>query len=152
MTRRKDCGSQPNKSLPVHAKIFSPSRFCSIKSCERAACSSARTFSEQHLSPRVFFVRSEGEFRMKKLALGLVAAATIFTAVPAMAQVGFYAGPGGVGVGVGVPGQYYNCGYPNYPCDRTYYDYYGGPRVAVGVGPGWHGHGGHYGHGGHWHH
>jgi len=45
-----------------------------------------------------------------------------------------------------VPGPYYNCGYPNYPCDRTYYDYYGGPGVAVGVG--WHGHR----HGGHWHH
>jgi hypothetical protein len=86
---------------------------------------------------------------MKKLALGLVAAATIFTAVPAMAQVGFYAGPGGVGVGVGVPGPYYSCGYPNYPCDRTYYDYYGGPGVAVGVGPGWHGH---WHGGGHWHH
>jgi hypothetical protein len=64
-----------------------------------------------------------------------------------MAQVGFYAGPGGVGVGA--PGPYYNCGYPNYPCDRTYYDYFGGPGVAVGVGPGWHG--GHW-HGGHWHH
>ena len=86
---------------------------------------------------------------MKKITLGLIAAATIFTAVPAMAQVGFYAGPGGVGVGVGAPGPYYNCGYPNYPCDRTYYDYYGGPGVAAGVGPGWHGHW----HGGrHWHH
>ncbi len=87
---------------------------------------------------------------MKKLALGLVAAATIFTAVPAMAQVGFYAGPGGVGVGVGVPGPYYNnCGYPYYRCDRTYYDYYGGPDVAVGVGPGWHGH---WRGDRHWHH
>ena len=38
---------------------------------------------------------------MKKIALGLVAAATIFMAVPAMAQVGFYAGPGGVDVQVG---------------------------------------------------
>ena len=87
---------------------------------------------------------------MKKIALGVIAAASILTAVPAMAQVGFYAGPGGVGVGVGVPGPYYNynCGYPNYPCDRTYYDYYGGPGVAVGVGPGWHGH--RYDR--HWHH
>jgi hypothetical protein len=92
------------------------------------------------------FREARGEFRMKKLALGLVATATIFTAVPAMAQVGFYAGPGGVGVGV--PGPYYNCGYPNYPCDRTYYDYYSGLDVAVGVGPGWRGHR----HGGHWHH
>ena len=32
---------------------------------------------------------------MKKIALGLVAAAAIFVAAgPAMAQVGFYAGPG----------------------------------------------------------
>ena len=32
---------------------------------------------------------------MKKIALGLVAAAAIFTAAPAMAQIGFYAGLGG---------------------------------------------------------
>ena len=44
---------------------------------------------------------------MKKIALGVIAAASILTAVPAMAQVGFYAGPGGVRVGVGVPGPYY---------------------------------------------
>jgi hypothetical protein len=87
---------------------------------------------------------------MKKVALGLIAAATIFTAVPAMAQVGFYACPGGVGVGVGAPGPYYNCGY-NYPCDRNYYDYYGGPGVAVGIGPGWHDHG-HWRGDRHWHH
>jgi hypothetical protein len=72
---------------------------------------------------------------MRKLALGILAAATLLTAaVPAMAQVGFYAGPGGVGVGVGAP--YYN-GYP----DNGYYDYYGGPGVVVR--PGWHHH---------WHH
>jgi hypothetical protein len=79
---------------------------------------------------------------LKKIALGLVAAATIFTAVPAMAQVGFYAGPGGVGIGVGVPGPYYDCGY--YGCGRRYYDYYGGPDARFGVGPEWH----HYRH---WH-
>lgn len=78
---------------------------------------------------------------MKKIALGLVAAATIFTAVPAMAQVGFYFGPGGVSVGVGAPYYGYNCGY--YGCGR-YYDYYGGPVVRYG--PRWH----HYYH--HWHH
>jgi hypothetical protein len=85
---------------------------------------------------------------MKKIVLGVIAAASIMTAVPAMAQVGFYAGPGGVGAGVGAPGPYYNngCGYPNYPCDRGYYDYYNGPSVGVRVGPGWHGH---YAH--HWH-
>jgi hypothetical protein len=60
---------------------------------------------------------------MRKLALGIVAAATLLTvAAPAMAQVGVYAGPGGVGVQVGTP--YY--GYPN-----GYYDYYGGPGVVV---------------------
>jgi hypothetical protein len=63
-----------------------------------------------------------------------------------MAQIGFYAGPGGVGVGVGAPGPYYGCGY-GYPCERRYYDYYDGPAVPFGVGPGrhdgWRGH--------HWH-
>jgi hypothetical protein len=79
---------------------------------------------------------------MRKLAIGLVAAAAVLTAAPAMAQIGFYAGPGGVGVGVGAPGPYYRCGY-DYPCSRGYYDYYdGGPAVTFGVGPGygWHGH------------
>ena len=37
---------------------------------------------------------------MKKLALGIAAAAVLMSAAPAMAQVGFFAGPGGVGVGV----------------------------------------------------
>jgi hypothetical protein len=65
---------------------------------------------------------------MKKLALGLVAAATIFTAVPAMAQVGFYAGPGGIGVQVGPPDRYY---YDNdYPGYGTY-DYYNGPAAVA---------------------
>jgi hypothetical protein len=63
---------------------------------------------------------------MRKLALGVIAAATLMTAAaPAMAQVGFYAGPGGFGVGVGAP--YYGNPY-------GYYDYYGGP------GPYWNGH------------
>jgi hypothetical protein len=64
---------------------------------------------------------------MKKLALGLVAAATLLTAAPAMAQVGFYAGPGGIGVGVGAP--YYGGPYGGY------YDYYGGPGFYAA--PGW---------------
>jgi hypothetical protein len=88
---------------------------------------------------------------MRKLALGLGTAAllTAAAAAPAMAQVGFYAGP--FGVGVGAPA-YYNCGYYGYPCG--YYDYYGGPDVVIGGGGwdggGWHGgwHGGH----GHFHH
>ena len=68
---------------------------------------------------------------MKKLVLGVAAAAAIFTAaVPAMAQVGFYVGPGGVGVGVGGP---YWGGY-GYPYGYGYYDYYGGPGVYVAPG------------------
>ncbi len=67
---------------------------------------------------------------MKKLALGIATAAVVFTAVPAMAQVGFYAGPGGVGVQFGPP--YYN----TYPYDG-YYDYYGGSWPGHPV---WHRH------------
>jgi len=62
---------------------------------------------------------------MRKLALGVVAAATLLTAaVPATAQIGFYAGPGGVGVGVG---QAYG-GYYYYDTPRAY-DYYDAPRA-----------------------
>lgn len=78
---------------------------------------------------------------MKKLALGLVAAGALVTAtaVPAMAQIGVYAGPGGFGVGIGAPGYYYGGG-PYY--GGGYYDY------APGWGPawGWHGHPGWHGH------
>ena len=61
---------------------------------------------------------------MKKLALGIVTAAALFTvtAVPAMAQVEFYAGPGGFDVELGGP-YYYGDVYPY----RGYYDYYRGP-------------------------
>src|SRR5262252_7653638 len=54
---------------------------------------------------------------MRKLALGIGTAAllTAAAAAPAMAEVGFYAGPFGVGVGVGAPA-YYDCGYNGYPC------------------------------------
>jgi hypothetical protein len=81
---------------------------------------------------------------MKKLALGIVTAALLMSAAPAMAQVGFYVGPRGVGVGV--PGPYYGsgCGPYNYPCNG-YYDSYGGPSVVIGGG-GWHGHGHYHGH------
>jgi hypothetical protein len=87
---------------------------------------------------------------MRKLALGIGAAAllTAAAAAPAMAQVGFYAGPYGVGVGVGAPA-YYDCGYYGYPCG--YYDYYGGPDIVVGGGwGGWH-NGWHHGWHGHFH-
>ena len=87
---------------------------------------------------------------MRKLALGISTAALLAAAAaaPAMAQVGFYAGPFGVGVGVGAPA-YYDCGYYGYPCD--YYDYYGRPNIVIGGGwGGWNGgcHGGHV----HFHH
>ena len=42
---------------------------------------------------------------MRKFAIALVAAITVGATLPAAAQVGFYAGPGGIGVGVG-PGYY----------------------------------------------
>ena len=88
---------------------------------------------------------------MRKLALGIGTAAllTAAAAAPATAQVGFYAGP--FGVGVGAPA-YQSCGYYGYPCG--YYDYYGGPDIVVGGGGwghGWHG-GWHGGHAGHFHH
>src|SRR5215469_16802044 len=43
---------------------------------------------------------------MKKLALGVATAAVLLSAAPAMAQVGVYAGRGGVGVELGAPGYY----------------------------------------------
>jgi hypothetical protein len=43
---------------------------------------------------------------MRKLAIALVAAITVGATLPAAAQVGFYAGRGGIGVGVGAPGYY----------------------------------------------
>ena len=43
---------------------------------------------------------------MHKLAIALVAAITVGATLPAAAQVGFYAGPAGIGVGVGAPGYY----------------------------------------------
>jgi hypothetical protein len=71
---------------------------------------------------------------MKKLTLGIATAALLLTAAaPAMAQVGIYAGPSGLGVQFGGP---YG-GYNSYPYGG-YYDSYTGP-----VWPGhrvWHGH------------
>ncbi len=87
---------------------------------------------------------------MRKLVLAVVAAATLLTAaVPAIAQIGFYAGPGGVGVGVGGPywggqpygGYYYDAprAYDYYNAPRAYdyydYDYYDAPPAYVA--PGW---------------
>jgi hypothetical protein len=78
---------------------------------------------------------------MKKIALGIAAAAVLVSAAaPAMAQVGFYAGPRGFGVGVAAP--YYGYGYYPY---NGYYDYYDGPydggaNVVIRGGGHWHGH------------
>jgi len=85
---------------------------------------------------------------MKKLTLGIATAVLLATAAaPAMAQVGFYAGPGGVGVDVGAPGPYYHNDCSYYGCGGAYYDYYGGaPNVVIGGGNnGWHGNGSHGG-------
>ncbi|MGB6541926.1 MAG: hypothetical protein WBF03_13755 [Xanthobacteraceae bacterium] len=83
---------------------------------------------------------------MKKLAIGLTAAAALFTAtaVPAMAQVDFYAGPGGFGVELGRPGPYGYYSQPSYGYYSGvhpyggYYDYYAGPGWVEQ--PGWHRH------------
>lgn len=55
---------------------------------------------------------------MRKLLIGAVAAATVFVAPQAMAQVGF--GPGGAGVEFGTP------------YASPYYDYYGPRHYAPG--------------------
>jgi hypothetical protein len=69
------------------------------------------------------------EVEMRKLALCFVAAVALAGfAAPAAAQVGFYAGPGGIGVGVGAP--YYS--YSPY----GYYNNYVGPGYGWGR-PGW---------------
>jgi hypothetical protein len=71
---------------------------------------------------------------MKKLAFGAIAAAALVaaTAAPALAQVGVYAGPGGIGVDLGTPG--YNRGGPY----RGYYNYAPGSRAYRHHG--WSGH------------
>jgi hypothetical protein len=67
---------------------------------------------------------------MRKLAIALVAAITVGAALPAAAQVGFYAGPGGIGVGV-APGYYggYYGPHHAWPYHHRHYwrhHYYGG--------------------------
>jgi hypothetical protein len=88
--------------------------------------------------------RSRNMSHMKKLALGVATAAVLLSAAPAMAQVGFYAGRGGVGVELGAPGYYDYGGCGPYNCGG-YYDYYGGPNVVIHGGA-WHGHHSWYGH------
>jgi hypothetical protein len=74
---------------------------------------------------------------MKKLALGLIAAGALVTtaAVPALAQVGVYVGPGGFSVQLGTPGYYYGGPAPYYSGYSGYYAY----------APGWHSRYGYYG-------
>jgi hypothetical protein len=99
---------------------------------------SVSAFAGNTRTAHAFFIGREKEALMRKLALGVVAAATLLTAaVPAMAQIGFYAGPGGFGVGVGGP-------YWGHPYGG-YYDYYGAPRAYVA--PAWR-----YRHWHHWRH
>jgi hypothetical protein len=67
---------------------------------------------------------------MRKLVIGVAAALALSAATPALAQVGFYAGPSGFDVELGPPAYY---AYPpppyyGYPYDYGYYDYWG---------PGW---------------
>ena len=59
---------------------------------------------------------------MRKFAIALVAAITVGATLPAAAQVGFYAGPGGIGVVVGSPG-YYDHG-PYYYHHRHHYHHW----------------------------
>jgi hypothetical protein len=57
---------------------------------------------------------------MRKLAIALVTAITVGATLPAAAQV-FYAGPGGIGVGVGAPGYY---GGPYYYHHRHFHNWH----------------------------
>jgi hypothetical protein len=58
------------------------------------------------------------------MLLGTTAAATLLLATPAMAQVGFYVGPGGAGIEFGAPHGYYYYGPPYYAPRRHYYRYW----------------------------
>jgi hypothetical protein len=87
---------------------------------------------------------------MRKLALGVAAAVVMFTAVPAMAQVGVYVAPG-VGVQFGAPSNYAPYDPSYYAPYDGYYNYYQGPApgsvVVVPGNPGWRGHAQFHGHG-----
>ena len=80
---------------------------------------------------------------MRKLAIALVAAITVGAAAPAMAQIGFYAGPGGIGVGVGpgYPGYYdygpgyYGLGRYHGPYHRHFYQWRREPYARGWYGP-----------------
>ncbi len=62
---------------------------------------------------------------MRKLGIAPVAAITVGLALPAAAQVGFYAGPGGAGVEIGAPGYYeYDPYYVHRPYHRWRHEYH----------------------------
>ena len=58
---------------------------------------------------------------MKKLVIAAVATTALLAATPALAQFGFYAGPGGVGVQVGPSYGYYDGPYGYYRTEPRYY-------------------------------
>ena len=58
---------------------------------------------------------------MKKLVIAAVATTALLAATPALAQFGFYAGPGGVGVQVGPSYGYYGGPYGYYRTEPRYY-------------------------------
>jgi len=79
----------------------------------------------------------EKEVDMRKLAYGLVAAGALVvaTALPALAQVDVYVGPGGFSIGT--PGYY---GSPYYGYDRPYHGGYYAYAPGYRYHPGWHRH------------
>ena len=69
---------------------------------------------------RRFLIRVNERIVMKKIAIGVAAAAAlIVTALPALA-VDVYVGPGGVGVNAGRPGYHHDRGYYNYAPRHDY--------------------------------
>lgn len=58
---------------------------------------------------------------MKKLVIATVAAVALLATTPALAQVGFYAGPGGFGVQVAPSYGYYDAPYGYYQAEPRYY-------------------------------
>lgn len=71
---------------------------------------------------------------MRKLTLGIAAAAALVaaSAMPAMAQVGFYAGLGGVEVGIGPFGVGIGAPHENYAYPYGGYYNYAAPAPAWG--------------------
>jgi hypothetical protein len=66
---------------------------------------------------------------MRKLTIALVAAITVGATLPAAAQVGFYAGPSGIGIGIVAPGYY---GGPSYYPQRHFHHWHTGTTDIIG--------------------